>query len=198
MTTKTSLSMALSQEELFVIMLYLKAEKLPGLELEVFKSLSEEQTAFMMGIAERALVARNFLKPDPEGRLKLEQTIFAIVGACAFPDRSLIVTRTRPEAIEENYFFHTSRNIIVMHTTPVTTIHQFIAVEEKMALMKTILSILNMPSLSKPKYKSGSIQQTVLEEARNAALEKGAEEASMILFQTKLDKKTYYNCLYKA
>ena len=129
MAATTSLSMALSQEELFVILAHLKAERLLGLESEILKGLSGDQISLVMGVAERALMARGFLKPGPENRLQLEPPVFAAVGACAFPETSLIVTRHRPDAVGENYFFHTSRKMIVMHTMPVTAFIS-LAVEE--------------------------------------------------------------------
>jgi len=190
MTNKSSLSIALSQEELFVILAYLHAENLLGLEPEIFKELSKDQINLVMGVAERALVARGFLKPGPENRLQLEPAVFATLGACAFPETSLIVTRHRPDAVGENYFFHTSRKMIVMHTMPVTAIHQFIAVEEKTAVARAVLSILSMDSLSKPKCAAGQIEQAILVNARDTAQGQGSEEAFKMLSQTNLGKKT--------
>lgn len=190
MASKSSLSIALSQEELFVVLAYLQADQLLGLELEIFKELSEREFRLIMGVAERALVARGFLKPGPENRLQLEPAVFATVGACAFPETSLVITRNRPNAPEENYFFHTSRKMIVMHTMPVTAIHQFIAVEDKTAIARAVLSILSMGSLSKPKCMPGQVKLTALVNARDAAQEKGAKEAFRILSRASLEEKT--------
>jgi hypothetical protein len=190
MTTKTSLSIALSQEELFVVLAYLKGESLPGFEIERFKKLSEQELSLLIGIAERALVARGFLKPDSDNQLKLEPAVFAIVGACAFPEKSLMLTRFRPNAMIEEYFFHISRKMIVMHTMPVSTIHQFIAAEDKSAIIKAAVSILNIDSLPESKCPQGQIKQNTLDAARDIALEKGIESASTLLSQGGLDKLT--------
>ena len=190
MTANTSLSMTLSQEELFVAMIHLKAEQFPGLDLEVFKELDETQTSLMVGVAERALLARGFLKPDKKGDLQLEPAINGLLAACVFPDKSLFVNRTRPEAGTEEYFFHAYRRMFVMHSIPVTAVHQFIAVEEKDATARAVLSILNLASLPKFEGNRGQINLTIFEEARDVASEKGVEEALKVLSRTELDKKT--------
>lgn len=189
MTPKTSLSVALSQEELFVSMMYLQAQQFPGLDLGIFKKLDETQTNLMMGIAERALLARGFLKPGQDGRLQLEAAVNGLLSACLFPETSLFVHHTRSGAETEEYFFHAYRKMFVMHSIPLTAIHQFIAVEDQTAIARAVLSILALPSLPKPKGKSAQIQLSLLEKGRDIALERGAEEAFHVL-QTELDDET--------
>ncbi len=190
MAINTSLSLALSQEELFVGMLHLKVETMPGLDLGIFKELDEHQTSLMMGVAERALLARGFLRPDQRGDLQLEPAIKGLLYACTFPDKSLFVTRTRPEIGPEEYFFHTYRRMFVMHSIPVTAIHQFIAVEEKNATAKAVLSILNLTTLPKPDWNGGQAELAIFEKARDVAMEKGIDEAIKVLSQTSLNKET--------
>jgi hypothetical protein len=190
MTTNTFLSMALSQEELFVIMIYLKGESLPGFDKQIIMNLDKDQLDLIVSVAERALISRNFLKPIPEGRLELNPNINAIIRTCMYPEKSLIITRIRPDFPEEDYFFHTSGKLNVMHSIPLTTIHQFISVEEKSAIVRTAISILSMGSHPKLKCTEGQLNLSVLEKARDAAKEKGAKEAIDILSLTDLNKET--------
>jgi hypothetical protein len=190
MTINTSHSMALSQEELFVIMFYLRTETLPGFDLSIIKNLDQDQLNLIVGVAERALLARGFLKPDSEGRLQPELYIKLIIGTCTAPEKSLIITRICPKAPEEDYFFHTLSDVIVMHSIPITSMHQFIAVKDKKAITRTAISILSMDSLPKLKCTPGTVQQTVLENARDAAQNSGSKDALEILTHTDLTKET--------
>ncbi len=189
MSKKSSVSMVLSQEELFVAMLHLKADAMAGLDLATFKQLDARQTDLVIGVAERALLARGFLKPDQKGDLHLEPAIQGMLSACIHPDRTLFVSQTRPEVGPQEVFFHTIGKTFVMHSEPVTAMHQFIAVDEKNATSRAVLSILSLPKMSKPDCEGGRIGLSFFEKARDAALEAGAEAAVKIL-TAKLSKKT--------
>lgn len=184
------LSVALSQEELFVAMLHLKAKFFPGLDLQRFQELDENQINLMAGVAERALIARNFLKPGADGDGQLEQKIAGLLKACLSADRSLLVRHVRPQAGSEEYFFHVFRSMYVMHSIPITAIHQFIATDDRNAVPRAVVSILHIPDLPKAECPQGKIQLSLFEQARDLALEKGAEEARTILVQAGLEAPT--------
>lgn len=189
MTSDSPLSVVVSQEELAVILRYLDADSLLGLELEVFEALSTDQVTLVLGVAERALIARGFLKLGPDNRFQLAPAILAVVGACAFPETSLIVTRNRPGNPGEVIFFHTSRQMIVMHTIPITAIHQFIAVEEMAAVAQATLSILDLDlSLGRLTSRPVQMEQAVLMEARDSAEGGNAAAAFRVLSQAKVDE----------
>lgn len=191
MAKHSHLSFAVSQEELFVILAYLKAKSMVGLDPEIFKGLDEKQVRLALGVGERALIARGFLTHGSNHHLQLEPPVFATVGACAFPETTILITRTRSKALAENYYFHTSRKMIVMHTIPMTAMHQFIAVEEKSAVTKAILSILDLNSIPAQPYPEGKITRAVLGKARDATLESGSEAVLEILSsQDKMDRET--------
>lgn len=182
---------SLSQEELFVILTYLKVPSLTGLDNRVLAELSEEQARLILGVAERALIARGFLVPGSEHRLGLEAAVLAMVGACATPEKSLIVTRSRPQAPPEAYFFHTARKMTVLHTTPMTAIHQFVMLEDLTALWRSAMNILALDASDAIlKCPPGQLPEAFVSQARDAAQEKGGQEALKILSQTQLDSQT--------
>lgn len=181
------LSIALSQEELFVAMLHLKADSFPGLDLERFQELDEKQTGLMAGVAERALIARNLLKPGAEGNWQLEQKLQGVLRACLSADRSLLVQHTRFQVADEEYFFHAFRKMYIMHSVPITAIHQFIATEDKDAVPRAVMSILHLADLPKAKCAQEKMRLLLFEQARDLALEKGAEAAKEVLVQAGLE-----------
>ena len=190
MAGESPLSIMLSQEELAVVVHYLEADTLLGLEPELFAGLSANQVTLVLGVAERALVARGFLKPGADNRFQVEPAVFAVVGACVFPETSLIVTQIRPGTLAETCFFHISRRMIVMHTIPMTAIHQFIAVEEKEAIARAVLSILDLDvSFEQPLGEPAQVGQAILVHARDVAQAEGPGAAFHVLSQTNMNEE---------
>lgn len=181
--------MALSQEELFVAMVYLKAEQFPGLDLESFKELEEQKASLMISVAERALIARGFLRPDANQQWQLETKVQGLLAACLWPDRSIFVYHTRPQSSPEEYFFHAYQRMYILHSIPVTAIHQFIAVEDKSAIARSILSILNLPSVKAVDCGTVRINLDLFEMVRDAALEQDSEKAQKLLAGANLEQK---------
>lgn len=189
MPPKEVLTFALSQEELLVVLAYLQATSLLGFDIEVFQGLGDTEREMVFSVAERALMARGFLRPGADGRLQLEPAIFATVGACAMPDETIVVTRNPAGALQEKYFFHCSRRMVVLHTVPVSAIHQFIAFEEKSAILRAILSILALSDRPPLSCSATVLEQESLLSARDAA-EKGAHSARAFLLQAGLEENT--------
>lgn len=189
MTPQEALTFTLSQEELLVVLAYLQAPSLVGFDTEVFQGIGDDERRMVIGVAERALIARGYLRPGAEGRLQLEPAIFATVGACAMPEETVIVTRSPAGAVREEYFFHCSRQMVVLHTIPMSAIHQFIAFEEKSALLRAMLSILALSDHPALRCSPAVLEQETLLSARDAA-EKGPEAARGLLLQAGLEGST--------
>jgi hypothetical protein len=180
MDKKKSLTVALSQEELYVVMAYLGANVLLGLDNAPLKELSEDQYKLVMRVAERALIAREFLIPDDNKKFKLNDAIHALIGTCAAPDKSLIIKRTYPNKLPEEYLFHLSRKMIVLHTSPLTAIRQFVALADKEAMLQAALSILELTSSGKP-CPPAQLTENKLAMVREAMDNNNPEEARMLL-----------------
>ena len=122
--TAQNISFAVSTEELLVILGYLKAESMPGVDGSRLQGLGEEQLGWALGIAERALYARGFIIPDPQKKPALAPTVFSVVGACVMPEITIVVSCNRPNQRREEYYYHLSRAMAVMHYSLNEGIHQ--------------------------------------------------------------------------
>jgi len=127
------------------------------------------------------MIARGFLIRDHNHRFKLSAPAFACLSACADPEKSIIIRHTIQNGSEEDYFFHAARKMRVIHTLPITAIHQFIAVEDDLAWNKAILSVLKIERVSKAKCEKAELDMSVLNKARDFALNGKIKEAEDIL-----------------
>ncbi len=177
---RNSLAIGLSQEELMVILAYLKTNKFLGLEDEDLKAYTSEQINLVMGLAERALIARGFIVRGADGRMELSPLAFSVVGVCAFPDITIIVGQNRPNQLEQNTFFHSARKMNVIHSIPMTFIHQFVAVEERRDLAQALISTLGIDSATVSGSMTATTQMETLGDAREAA-EKGDFDKTVTL-----------------
>ncbi len=164
----SAMSVGLSQEELFVMLNYMGVTDLLGLDFNVLKELTEDQIKMALGVAERALVARGFLIPKVE-RLTLADVPHALVRTCTNPETSLLISCHYPERVEENYYFHLARKMQVLHTIPVTAIHQFIALESLNAMLQSALSTLQLGNPPVLKCESAHISDEVVTQAQEAS-----------------------------
>ena len=173
MTKNSALSFVLSQEELSIVLSYLKTVDMAGLDVSIFKGLGKKQIQMVLGVAERSLIARGFLVVGKDNRLDMAPHVFATVGACAFPESTILITESRPGIPESNYYFHSSRKMNVMHTVPMTAMHQFIAVEDRTAMTKAVYSILHLETEKVEIFPKGNVKRSTLNKAREAAQKKG-------------------------
>lgn len=175
--TTNNISFAVSVEELLVILGYLKAESLPGVDGSHLQGLDEEHMELALGIAERALYARGFIVPNPQKKPVLAPTVFSVVGACAMPEISILVSSNRPEQRREDFYYHISRSMVVMHYSLNQGIHQFVAVTERSIIPQSILSVLQLkerPALACPPLR---VKASIFGEARKASLENRPSDA---------------------
>lgn len=185
MEKKSSISMALSQEELLVVLSYLNYPFLLGLDLKGLQEAPEENVKLIFTVAERALVARGFLV-EQDGKLAPASVVHAVVGACAAPDTTLVLVRQLPGKMDETYYFHTSRKMVVYHTIPVMGIHQFIALPDRATMTTSVFSLLGLGEVSERKDMSGIIAESDISEAQALAEEKGEAAALEKLSTTTL------------
>ncbi|HOH20162.1 MAG TPA: hypothetical protein PLS77_14010 [Anaerolineaceae bacterium] len=135
MEKKSTLSIALSQEELYVVLAYLKLPRILGLDLSRFAELPEDNLAMILGVAERGLISRGFLEANKQGQLELIPVVQAMIGACASPQKTLIIKTTYPHLPAEELYYHVSRKMHIIHMVPMTGVHQFIMVKDQTALL---------------------------------------------------------------
>lgn len=175
--------MLLSKEELHVILVYIKAKKLIGLSDERYSNSTLE-------IAEKGLIARGYLRSAPDGTLKLISPLIASVGTCAFPETSILINRDTSMGTNQGFFFHAYRLMLVLHTMPITDIHQFTAVENKKMVLSAITSFLQYEKEKAEKYVPGIISLQDLLEIRDQTHEKDVSGTFELLVKKGVHKKT--------
>lgn len=181
------IAFSLSQEELVVVLRYLQRADILGLNKAFMDELDEAQQQLVLSIAERAMVARGFLSPTQNQQMALIPVIRALVGICATPEQSVVVTVNRPENLTETFFFHQVREFLVSHTIPMSGIHQFVQMKDEQAVFQVISSLMSSLPESNPKLASFELPQTVISQAREAAAV-GLAEPLEVLSQTALPK----------
>jgi hypothetical protein len=186
MTTK-NISFAISTEELLVVLGYLKAESMPGLDSDHLKDLNDEQLEFALGIAERALYARGFIIPDHQKKPILAPTVFSVVGACVMPETTMVASSNRAGHRKDDYYYHTSRQMVVMHYAPNAGIHQFMAVNERADITRSILSILQLGEKPMLHCRPLRIHASVFGEARKAVQQNHPADGLRLLTEAGVD-----------
>lgn len=183
-TTNQHTVVSLSQEEIFVILTYLQTDSLVGLDGSVLQELSEREVRIILGVAERALIAREFLIPAENGNrgLQLMPAIQALLGTCIKPEKTLIVSYDRPTRLRESLYFHQRGNLLVSHTIPLSAIHQFAALDRQLVIPELLLALLDLESLDDPVATGASthVSQAVITQARDAA-QQGASTAIALM-----------------
>lgn len=187
---KKYLSFAVSNEELHVILKYLDTDRLAGLEFSpAFLRLNTDNDKLLFELAEKALLARGFLKPGEDGKLKLIDPIFAALGTCAFPHTSLLVTKGVFDDHQQIFYFHTYRKMLVIHTVPMTDIHQFMAVDEEKMVFDLLVSFLQLADVDDQRFDPVELELVSLLEARNIAVKQGTSPAFQYLVKNGLHKE---------
>ncbi|MCA9934556.1 MAG: hypothetical protein H6662_06320 [Ardenticatenaceae bacterium] len=190
MEKKKFLTISLSQEEVFVVLAHMGMRQMLGIDGGIFQSLTKEQVELAFTVAERALIARGFLKPGEDAKLQIDPVVLSIFATCTVPDTSLIITRSEPEMAAIAFFFHLTKQLQVGHTSPASGIHQFTVYAEKTAVSNIIHNILQLDSQEKLPCPSGELAETAVTQARDAAVDSGMEGALAVLQQTDLADET--------
>jgi hypothetical protein len=185
--TAQNISFAVSTEELLVILGYLKVDSMPGLDGSHLQGLDEGQMEFALGIAERALYARGFIIPDPQKKPVLAPTVFSMVGACVMPEVTIVLSCNRPKQRQEEYYYHISRGMAVMHYSLNEGIQQFVAVSERATIAQSILSTLKLREKSALKCPPIQIKASLFGEMRKALNEDRFPDASRLLTESGLN-----------
>ena len=182
-------SVALSQEELFVLLGYLKAPSLMGLDGKILDQLPPSEARAVLKAAERCLVARGHLQPASDHRFTLLTEITGLLATCITPEVSVLVNHNRSEHLDEQLFIHHLRKMTVLHTLPLSGIHQFIALEKKNASLQVITSLMKLSDKNEFQGRAGEIFSSQIMVAREYAQKNRKEECVDILVKGGLKKE---------
>lgn len=182
-TNQMDVNLDLSQAELLDVLRFLEVEAFLGLDVEAVRKMPDERRAFMFRLARNALAARKIMARDANGEWKLDPLVLTMVGICAVPDRSVIMTHQQPDRAAEGYFFHTSTDSpsTILHKTDGSDIHQFYLLREERPIITAIKNVLQIESAQAPEAAPARLPEAVMTQARDAALAGGEKEAALVL-----------------
>lgn len=138
MEAMESISLSFSQEEVVLLLKILGANTIPGVGQQPFGELDNDTQRHLLASAERTLRSRGLLAVVGE-RIQIDRTVVALVGTCAVPKLSWLVTQTRPGHLPENRFYHISPTLFVEHTISGPGVHTFTAVVESAQVIERLM-----------------------------------------------------------
>lgn len=181
---------ALSREELYLMMRLLRAERIPGYDLTWVQAWPDgtlpEESERALEVATAALMARGYLVPGPapaQGekiRVDVPSPVLALVGACAFGEYSILLSLHRAQARSDVYL-HELRGLGVAHTFPLPGVHQFQSLGGRDSVLTLIDRVLGLAEQPVVPLDDGRAAASALEQARDYALAGDCELATQTL-----------------
>ena len=167
----------LSHEELILLLHFIKADGIPGLDPDPIGDLNDIEKKRRLIYAERALRARNMARIDEDGKLDLREELLAFAAVCAFPQQSLVVQHFPQPGNSSRFFGHLRVGVVVAHTVPEAPLHHFQFCEGINALIDKIITFCSFPdqidaSIELPSTDLSMVQKirTALADSRMAEL----------------------------
>jgi hypothetical protein len=140
-------NVVLSRDELLLILSLLRAQYIPGLDVEPLGERTPEQEDLAFVVAARGLRARDLARVRvEEGRLTVHAGLLAAVSACAYSDNAAFVYRwpSRAEA-PQRLFGHVRDGFYVIHAPVEDVLHRFTMLASKEHLVDHILAACRLP-----------------------------------------------------
>jgi hypothetical protein len=166
-----ALVFALSQEELYVALRYMKAPaliELEDFEARVFEGVPQPQRVAFIQVAERALLARQYLLPEPERKLYLHPSMAQVLGVCAQPRRSWFVLHRAREQAGGAYYFHEKEGLFVSHAIPLQGIHEFTVFPDSQPIQQLLVELIAPAAVKPCSYPPGVIAQETFQKLTGA------------------------------
>ena len=171
MDTPQILTFNFSQEEILLISMKLRFPLMIGLEKSLL-DLPKESMQIATTAAEHTLVARDFLRKDGDGNLKLIPIVVALIGACSKPERSIIAICTGSDSITPAVeIFHFTRQMIVNQAVKSPGVYSLTALTDKKQVLDGITQLMNPGAYQKPDCPVSKIPGPVFGESRKLAHE---------------------------
>lgn len=193
------IGLALSREELYVIMRLLNASELPGFDLSWLTiapvGTVTNDTRRVLEAATNALIARGYLAPGgleitPPVKVVLPAPVISLVGTCAFGRRWIILSASKSAGPVEVHI-HQLKALTVARTEPLPGIHRFEVISGQDALLRLVNDALSLQAQTAPVpgIPNGRVRAEAV--ARAPLVENGkAEEAAALLIHGGLPAHT--------
>lgn len=171
MEEQSMLSLRLSTEELLFLLWLLNTPALPGMGETPFGNWTEQEIAAALASAERSLRARRFISKNGEGQIQMEQVVMALVGTCAVPEFSVVLTSEAPDTGRLVHYFHATQFMAVEHSNPEAGVHLFEALPGAEAILKRLEKLIQLRRQPAPRSAPVRISLELLQRATQAASE---------------------------
>jgi hypothetical protein len=186
---KTPLSIRLSTEELMLVLWLLNTPTLPGIGGNPFGGWSPEQISAALDSAERSLRARRLVSKGEGGQLQMEQVVMALVGTCAVPEFSIVLTSEAPDTGRIVHYFHATHLLTVEHSNPEPGVHLFEALPETSMIQERLEALAQIDQQPAPQANPTRLAVGILQETTQAA-EKDPQKAAALLTNAGASKET--------
>ncbi|MGC8857008.1 MAG: hypothetical protein ACP5QU_09425 [Anaerolineae bacterium] len=186
---QSTLSVRLSTEELLLILWLLNVPTLPGMGGNPFGEASEEQIAAALSSAERSLRARRLIGKTEKGKIQMDEVVMALVGTCAVPEFSVVLTQEAPDTGRVIHYFHATKLLAVEHSNPEPGIHVFEALPDANVILTRLEELMQLAKQGAPSAKPVQTTMSVLQRATQAA-QRAAREAKTILIEAGMERQT--------
>lgn len=192
--------MALSREELYVVMRLLKAKRIPGFDLSWLNLAPDgsvaEDVQPVLEAAANGLVARGYLSPSsmPTGvgpvHISMPSPVIALVGTAAFSDYTIFLSLRHTPAGPLIVYLHGFQEFAVLHSMSISAIHLFEPLDGLEDILKLVNELFHLRSQTSLSLPEGEVFASAVESAREAATAGNVELASQLLFEGGLPSQT--------
>lgn len=177
-----------SAQEMVFLAGLLGADSLLGVDDPFWGWLANEIEAAWQQALE-SLAERRFIEIQPDGNVVMDVAVAALMGTCAFPEASLILTYAPASGEATTWHFHVTRHLAVEQVPlgePVSTC-RLTALEDGGAAYRRLLEIWRLNGQLAVSSSGGTLPEAGLTRARELAGESGQEAARTALQQAGLE-----------
>jgi len=174
-----------STQEMVFLASLLGADTLLGIEDPFMGWLADEiEGAWQQARAE--LAERHFIEVQDDDSVVMDVAVAALVGTCAFPEASFVLTVTPAGESVDVRYFHLTRHLAVEQTMEGEGC-QLTALENAQAVFARVTGLLGLHEQRPAPGSGGILMEQHLAQARALADESGTEAAQTILQRSGLD-----------
>lgn len=170
-----------SQEELLYLLRALNLPDLPGMGMQPWGHIPQEQVLLVMETAGRGLVARGIARFG-NMQMEIDDDTATLLDACAYPRQMLTLTYDHNgTAIHQNFF--RGKQFDIAHTLPYPWVHFFEVKKKKktdmgLGLLQSLVE--NVPDNEKTSAVF-LLQQSLLDEIRNLTVHDSASAIQQLI-----------------
>jgi len=180
-----------SAQEMAFLASSLGADTLLGVD-DPFTGWLTEEIEDAWERTQAALAERDFIEVQSDGGIVMDVAVAAMVGACAFPDASFVVTFTPSGGEMVTRYLHVTGQLAVEQTATAepAAAYRLTALEDGKAAYHRILQVFGLNGQRAVSSPEGKLAEAGLIQAREAAAGARTEEAQKALREAGLTDAT--------